>query len=47
MRLKFPVNLQGTKVQIFESKNPIFVWWVEPPQRVGARTEEPTARTAL
>ena len=25
MRLKFPVNLQGTKVHIFDSKNPIFV----------------------
>ena len=25
MRLKFPVNLQGTKVHIFDSKNPFFV----------------------
>ena len=25
MRLKLPVNLQGTKVQIFDSKNTIFV----------------------
>ena len=25
MRLKFPVNLQGTKVQIFDSKNTFFV----------------------